>query len=328
MKIRTELEALYQGGLQSKIALQNDPLVRNLATWLVESSLQARWEFYSSLVRPRVETGGPVILCERSPSTAWLDDLMLNWQKAARTGGLSILHAFASQMRSPVKLDWEAIARELVPVAARGSWIAATGEALIVCSSCSYYMLSDWGYVRSVDACPSCKSDVFKFLPVAIPPVVKESIMRGVLMEVAIATAVAKAGGILFKVPAGELGDHYVSLQFHHPVSPVEIDMIGDLGETLLIIECKDPKASETLAINNIELTASKVSRLVKELGDAIQSRYRLPPRLLFVTTGQLHQNLERKKLAKGELSSLPCFVVDRGDLMSICNRLLEFSSS
>jgi hypothetical protein len=147
-------------------------------------------------------------------------------------------------------------------------------------------------------------------------------------MEVAIATAVAKAGGILCKVPAGEPGDHYVSLQFQHPVSPVEIDMIGDLGETLLIIECKDPKASETLAINNIELTASKVSRLVKELGDAIQSRYRLPPRLLFVTTGQLHRNLERKKLAKGELSSLPCFVVDRGDLMSICDRLLEFSSS
>lgn len=328
MRVKTELEALYQGGLQSKIALQNDPLVKNLAAWLIGSPLQSRWKFYSSLVRPLAEAGGLVVLCERIPNPVWLDDLMSTWRKAARTAGLSILHAFASQLRSFTQLDWEVISRELVPFAAQGSWINATGEALLVCASCSHYLLSDWGYVRGVDACSVCGSDVFKFIPVAIAPVVKESIMRGVLLEVAAAAAVVKVGGVLFKVAMADLSEHYVGLQFQHPMSPVEIDVIGDLGETLLIAECKDPKGPETLAINDIELTASKVSRLVKELGDPIQSRYRLPPHLLFVTTGRLHQSLERGKLAKGELSSLPCFVIDQGDLTTICDRLLELSSS
>jgi len=328
MKAEKELQSHYQGGLEVKIRLQNDELVKSLSGWLIESSLPSRWHFYSLIIKAKAEQGGAIILCERRPNDAWMATLMSKWRTALCTAALSIVHTFVNQLATPMIPDWEQISSELVPLAAKGDWIRSIDEALVVCSSCNHYMLSNWESVRNVAECPVCKSDVFKFLPAVIAPAAKEAILRGLLMEIAVAKAIVRVGGVLFKRDLGQLGEHYVSLQFQHPVSPVELDVIGDLQDTLLFVECKDSKPSEILAINELELTASKVGRLMKQLGDFALSQYKKPARLLFVTTGQLHKDLQRSDLKRGELSDVPCYVVDQSQLTRICDYLIEVSTS
>lgn len=330
MKIQKELEVLYQGGLPSKIALQNDLHVKNLARWLIESTLNSRWQFYMSLIRPAAESGGQIVLCERQPSNTWITSLVQEWRKSTRSAGLSILISFTTQQQLLARGDFERISQEIIPYAASRDWIVATGEAMMVCASGHHFMLSDWESIRTRNACHLCGSRVFKFFPTTIASPVKEAILKGMLVEIANAVALTKAGGVLFRMTSRDHRDHYVSLPFHHPISPIEVDAIGDLGETLLVVECKDIKDPGTLSITDIELTASKANRLLSSLGDTIRTYYRVPPRLVMVTTGQLHKSLdqERERLAKGELSDLPCYIIDQSSLPSICERLSEIAIS
>ncbi|MDG6913071.1 MAG: hypothetical protein JRN35_08350 [Nitrososphaerota archaeon] len=330
MKIQRELESLYQGGLPSKTALQNDPQIKNLAGWLIESTLNSRWQFYRSIIRPVAESGGQIVLCERHPNDTWTASLVQEWRKSSRTAGLSILISFSAQQQLLARGDLERISQEIIPFAASRDWIVATGEAMMVCASGHHFMLSDWKSVRALVSCHVCRSEVFKFFPATIASPVKEAILKGMLVEMASAVALTKAGGVLFRITNKDHLDHYVSLPFHHPISPIEVDAVGDLGETLLVVECKDIKDPGTLNITDIESTASKANRLINSLGDTIGTNYRLPPRLVIITTGQLHKSLDRERvrLAKGELSDLPCYVIDQSSLPSICKRLSEIAIS
>ena len=152
---------------------------------------------------------------------------------------------------------------------------------------------------------------MLKFIPYVIDRKVKEALQDGLILEIAVSMAIVQAGGDLFKVSLDDGKEHYVSYNLSDPGSAVECDGIADLDDYLLFVECKNKLVKNVLGSNIIELSASKVKRVIGTLDERVQALYQDRYRLVIVTTGVLQQDMDRDVLMGGQFSGIPCQVID-----------------
>ena len=311
MRLETELRELYNGGRRSKIELQNNGHVKSLASFLIDNSDGITWQFYIDVLMPLVRSGGRLVFCDGRPHERWIESMLIKFGEGDKLHARAVISRFNGHVRDHQEIDWYRLSRYILDEKVNSGWLRPSGEVLCVCTACGHCIISDWQHVGSIEACALCGSDVLKFIPYVIDRKVKEALQDGLVLEVAVAMAIVQAGGDLFKVSLDDGKEHYVSYNLSDPGSAVECDGIADLDDCLVFVECKNKLVKNVLGSNIIELSASKVKRVISALDERIRELYKDRYKLIIVTTGALHQDMDRDVLIDGQFSGIPCQVID-----------------
>lgn len=313
MRLDKELASRYQGSRPDRIDLQNHAAPTGLARWLLDGGVANRWDVYSHLLKQRAQSGGQIYLSDSVPDQRWLSSCATEWQQEGKTLGLTLLQGLSSQLAE----HGARLAPDLLLDETRKrTWLLPDGEGLVVCLSCRDHSIRPWDRTAETLRCQTCRADVFRVLPTRLHAKAKEAIVKGVLLELVGAEALAAVGQAF--TADNRSGPHRCGIPFEHPLAPVEVDALGEVGNTFVIIECKDLALNNTLNINTLDQTASKLKRLVDALSPATATAGYTSVRIVFLTTGRLDGVVKTKKV---ELAGLTCEIIDRDDLPSIADR-------
>lgn len=314
MRLEKELALRYQGSRPDRIELQNHAAPTDLARWLIDGAVPNRWDVYAYLLKHRAQAGGQIYLSDSVPDQRWLASCATEWQQEAKTLGLSLLQGLITQLAE----HGTRLAPDLLlEVARKRTWLIPDGEGLVVCLSCRDHSIRSWEKAAESLRCPNCRGDVFRVLPTRLHARAKEAIVKGVILELVGVEALAEIGHPF--AADNRSGRHRCGIPFEHPLAPIEVDALGDIANTFVIIECKDLSLNNTLNINTLDQTASKLKRLVDALSPHIASARYESVKIVFLTTGRLDGVVKTKHL---DLAGLSCEIIDRDDLPYLADRL------
>lgn len=149
-----------------------------------------------------------------------------------------------------------------------------------------------------------------------LSPPARKAISIGLALECAIAASLQEAGGEIFRPERAP--DHYTSLRFQDTrMGQGEIDLVAELDGITYFIEAKNTET--TLNFNDVELTTSRVNRLTQPMAIHHSDQRTC---ILFVTTGKLHETVNRLGLAEPGNGEVPCLVVEGHDLPQLAQAI------
>lgn len=324
MGLATLLDDKYVGAKQSRIELQNDPGVRQLARWMTREGPEWRWDLYEAVLKPRAHRGGPVYAAPNPVGERWIEAARNRVVQGGAPASSVFLEGLVNLDSELEDVAWASVFSELEDAAGDEGWTRAAPEGLVLCRSCDHWSLRPWDAASDAKACPACSGDTFRILPFTLAPETKRAIQNGVAFELATAEGFRAAGGTVYSNNSRELGTHQVGVRFRDPSGGLECDLIGRIQDTVFYVECKDPGPDGTVETTDIEVATGRAERLLEPLDSPSGPSDIAQVAVLVVTTGEVHGSVDVEGLRHGELSQsgIPVHAVEKDGLLKLDERL------